>query len=496
MSLDFSSWQNLVNNLKIETRAFINGQYTESQNNEYFPCINPSTEETIAQITLCDVPEVEAAVKAARSAFDSGVWSDMAPRQRAEILKRFATLIRSHAHELTALETLDVGKPVSDCLPVDIMGSAYCVEWFAEAIDKIGGEVPPLDPKLFGTVTREPIGVVAAVVPWNFPMLMASWKYAPALAAGNALILKPSEKSPLTAIRLAAIAKEAGIPDGIFQVLPGAGEVGKLLALHNDVDCIAFTGSTGVGKLIAGYAAQSNLKRVWLELGGKSPHIIFADCPDIVQAAKTAAAAIFYNMGEMCSAGSRVLVQKSIKESFIAEFKKQAALYVPENPINPKSNMGPIVDNIQYEKILGYIEKGQKEGATLLCGGKAQKIDGKGYFIEPTAFENVKANATIAQEEIFGPVLSIIDFETEEEAIAIANNSDYGLAAGLWTSSLSTAHKVSRKLKAGTVWVNCYDEGGDMNMPFGGFKQSGNGRDKSLHALEKYTELKATLIKL
>lgn len=496
MSLDFSGWQDLAKNLKIETRAFINGQYTEAQTKAVFPCINPSNEEVIAQITLCDEAEVDAAVKAARAAFDSGVWSDLAPRKRAEILKNFASLIRAHAEELTILETLDVGKPVSDCLPVDIMGSAYCVEWFAEAIDKIGGEVAPLDPKLFGTVTREAIGVVAAVVPWNFPMLMSSWKYAPALAAGNAVILKPSEKSPLSAIRLAAIAKEAGIPDGIFQVLPGAGQVGKLLASHHDIDCVAFTGSTAVGKLIAEYAAKSNLKRVWLELGGKSPHIIFADCPDIVQAAKTAAAAIFYNMGEMCSAGSRVLVQKDIKDVFLAEFKKQAAVYIPSNPIDPNSNMGPIVDHVQYEKILGYIEKGKAEGATLICGGHSKKVDGKGYFIEPTAFSDVNQNHTIAQEEIFGPVLSIIEFDTEDEAIAIANNSEYGLAAGLWTSNLSTAHKVSRKLRAGTVWVNCYDEGGDMNLPFGGFKQSGNGRDKSLHALEKYTELKATLIKL
>lgn len=496
MSLDFSNWQEMAKKIKIETRAFINGQYTVAQNKAVFSSINPSTEEINAKITLCDQPEVNAAVKAARIAFDSGIWSNMIPRERANILKRFATLIRTHAYELAILETLDVGKPISDCLSVDIMGSAYCMEWFAETIDKTVGEVVPTDPQLIGTVTREPIGVVAAIVPWNFPMLMSSWKYAPALAAGNALILKPSEKSPLSAIRLAAIAKEAGIPDGIFQVLPGAGQVGKLLALHNDIDCVAFTGSTIVGKLIAEYAAQSNLKRVWLELGGKSPHIIFADCPDLAQAAKTAATAIFYNMGEMCSAGSRVLVQKNIKEAFITEFIQHAIAYVPANPMDPASNMGPIIDHIQYEKVLNYIAKGKEEGATLICGGNGKKINGKGYFIEPTAFINVTAEDTIAQEEIFGPVLAIITFDSEEEAIAIANNSNYGLAAGIWTSNLSTAHRIAKKLRVGTVWINCYDEGGDMNLPFGGFKQSGNGRDKSLHALEKYTELKSTLIKL
>jgi len=495
MARSHAEWKQLAGQLTIEGRAFIDGEYLTAGDGRTFDCINPANGEVLAKIALCGEAEVERAVKAARRAFESGSWSDLAPLARGRILKRFAALIREHGNELALLETLDVGKPIGDTTSVDVPGAAYCVEWFAEAIDKIGGEVAPVDPKLVGLVTREAIGVVAAVVPWNFPILMASWKFGPALAAGNALILKPSEKSPLTAIRLAALAKQAGIPDGIFQVLPGAGEVGKLLALHNDIDCVAFTGSTGVGKLIAGYAAQSNLKRVWLELGGKSPNIILPDCADIAKAARTAAGAIFYNMGEMCTAGSRVLVHSDIKDRFIEEFKKAALGYQPADPLDPATGMGAIVDQIQYDKVLSYIDKGQTEGGKLLCGGAATQVDGKGLFIEPTAFE-VPANATIAREEIFGPVLSVITFSDVEEAIRIANDTEYGLAAAVWTSNVTTAHQVARRLRAGTVWVNCYDEGGDMNFPFGGFKQSGNGRDKSLHALEKYTELKSTLIKL
>ncbi|MGL4994858.1 MAG: aldehyde dehydrogenase family protein, partial [Deefgea sp.] len=387
----------------------------------------------------------------------------------------------------------DTGKPISDALAVDIAGSAYCIQWYAEAIDKVGGEVAPLAGNLVGMVTREAIGVVAAVVPWNFPLLMASWKIAPALAAGNSVILKPSEKSPLTAIRIAALAKLAGIPDGVLQVLPGAGTTGRLLAEHPDVDCIAFTGSTAVGKLIMQAAAQSNLKRVWLELGGKSPNIVLADCPDINAAANAAAGGIFYNQGEMCSAGSRVLVQREIYPQFIAALQIAAQAYTPSDPLNPATRMGAIVDQIQYDKVLAYIAAGKVE-AEHICGGDAVMTE-IGLFITPAIFKTAP-DTTIAREEIFGPVCSVIVFDTPAEAIQIANNSEYGLAAAVWTTNLSTAHTMAKKLRAGTVWVNCYDEGGDMNLPFGGYKQSGNGRDKSLHALEKYTELKTTLIKL
>ncbi len=493
-----NTWQQqaaaLVAEQRIEYRAFINGHYQQSQHDLRFSCVNPSTEQQIARITQCTQYEVEQAVAAARAAFESGIWSGLAPRERGRILQDFAALIRAHSDELAVLESINMGKPITDAQG-DIEASAYAVAWYGQAIDKITGEVAAVDPAYVGLVTREPVGVVAAIVPWNFPLLMASWKFAPALAAGNAVILKPSEKSPLTAIKVAKLAQQAGIPDGIFQVLPGAGEVGQALALHEDIDCVAFTGSTAVGKAIAGYAASSNLKRVWLELGGKSANIIFDDCADIQAAACSAAAAIFYNAGQMCSAGSRVLVQQGIKQAFIDALLAQAQVYVAASPLEESCRLGPIVDAQQQSKIMNYIASGRKN-ATLLCGGESTQVDGKGYFIQPTVFIDVAADADIAREEIFGPVLSLLSFTSEDQAISLANSSEYGLGAGVWTASINRAHRVSRRLRAGTVWVNCYEEGEDMNMPFGGYKLSGNGRDKSLHALEKYTELKSTLIKL
>ncbi|AJW97899.1 MULTISPECIES: aldehyde dehydrogenase [Burkholderia] len=494
MTHTFADWQRLAASLEIEGRAFVDGAYRDAASGRRFDCVSPIDGRVLAHIADSGAEDVDAAVAAARRAFDGGGWSGLAPRERRTILLRFAAALREHQDELAVLETIDAGKPIADTTSVDIPGAAYCVEWFAEAIDKIGGEVAPVDPKLVGLVTREPVGVVAAVVPWNFPLLMAAWKFAPALAAGNSVVLKPSEKSPLTAIRVAKLAFDAGIPAGVFNVLPGGGEPGKLLALHRDVDCLAFTGSTAVGKQIMQYAGQSNLKRVWLELGGKSPNIVLPDCPDLDRAAAAAAGAIFYNMGEMCTAGSRLLVHREIRELFVAKLLEAAKAYQPGHPLDPATSMGAIIDPIQLERVLGYIETGQAE-ARLLTGGKRVKQDSGGLYVEPTVFET-EANTRIAREEIFGPVLSVIVFDTVDEAIRIANDSDYGLAAAVWTGSLGTAHEVSRRLRAGTVWVNCYDEGGDMNFPFGGYKQSGNGRDKSLHALEKYTELKSTLIRL
>ncbi|GGY13123.1 aldehyde dehydrogenase [Paludibacterium paludis] len=487
-------WKQRAARLTLETRAFIDGRYVET--GAVFDCVNPATGARLGRIAECGLPEVDAAVAAARRAFDHGEWPHMAPRERAGILKRFAALIREHNDELALLETLDMGKPIGDSTTIDAPGAAYCVDWYAEAIDKVPGEVAPVDPKLVGLVTREPIGVVGAIVPWNFPLLMASWKFAPALAAGNTVIVKPSEKSPLSAIRLAALAREAGIPDGVFQVLPGGGATGKALALHHDVDCIAFTGSTQVGKLIAGYAAQSNLKRTWLELGGKSPNIVLPDCPDLKKAARSAAAAIFFNMGEMCTAGSRLLVHRDIRDVFLAELQEAARQWAPGDPLDPATRMGAIVDGVQFDKVMAYIGLAGQDGTRLLAGGKAALPDSGGWFIEPTIIDCPDPAARLCREEIFGPVLSVLTFDTPDDAIRIANDTEYGLAAAVWTSDLATAHRMARRLRAGTVWVNCYDEGGDMNFPFGGFKQSGNGRDKSLHALEKYTELKSTLIRL
>jgi gamma-glutamyl-gamma-aminobutyraldehyde dehydrogenase len=494
MEKTLAYWQDKAATLSIEGRAFIDGEYRHAANGRTFDCLSPIDGKLLVKVADSAADDVDAAVAAARRAFDSHVWSGLNPRQRKAVLLRWAGLMREHLDELSLLETLDAGKPIGDTTSVDVPGAAYCVEWFAEAIDKIGGEVAPADHHLVGLVTREPIGVVAAVVPWNFPILMASWKFGPALAAGNSVVLKPSEKSPLTAIRIAQLAHEAGIPAGVFNVVPGAGEPGKLLALHPDVDCLAFTGSTNVGKLIMQYAGQSNLKRVWLELGGKSPNIVMPDCADLDRAANAAAGAIFYNMGEMCTAGSRLLVHRDIKDVFLDKLIAAARGYTPGNPLDPKTSMGAIVDQVQLDRVLGYIEAGRAESKLLLGGGRVKQESG-GYYIEPTIFDT-QADAKIAREEIFGPVLSVITFDTAEEAIRIANNSEYGLAAAVWTSNLTTAHEMARSLRAGTVWVNCYDEGGDMNFPFGGYKQSGNGRDKSLHALEKYTELKSTLVRL
>ncbi len=484
-------WSALAAQLQFEGRAFIDGAYCQTANT--FPCINPATQQVLAAVSLCSDIEVNTAVRAARAAFNDQRWAGLAPAARKSILLRLAALIREHADTLALLETLDTGKPISDALAVDIAGSAYCMQWFAEAIDKVAGEVVPVAGNMLGMVTREPVGVVAAVVPWNFPLLMSSWKIAPALAMGNSVILKPSEKSPLTAIYIAALAKTAGLPDGVLQVLPGAAETGRLLAEHLDVDCITFTGSTAVGKAIMQAAAQSNLKRVWLELGGKSANIILADCADVGAAAAAAAGGIFYNQGEMCSAGSRVLVQRAIYSEFMAALQAAAKDYAPANPLDPASKMGAIVDQIQYQKVLAWIDIGKQE-AEWLGGGEAAHV-ATGWFITPAIFK-ASPSARIAREEIFGPVCTVIVFDTPDEAIAIANESEYGLAAAVWTRDLNTAHRMAKQLRAGTVWINCYDEGGDMNLPFGGYKQSGNGRDKSLHALEKYTELKSTLIKL
>jgi 4-(gamma-glutamylamino)butanal dehydrogenase len=494
-TMTLSDWQQKAATLSIEGRAFIGGSYRDAHDARTFDCVSPIDGKALAQIADCGEADVDAAVRAARRAFDEGVWCGLNPRQRKAALLRWAASMRAHLDELALLETLDAGKPIGDTTTVDVPGAAYCVEWFAEAIDKVGGEVAPADHHLVGLVTREPVGVVAAVVPWNFPILMAAWKFAPALAAGNSVVLKPSEKSPLTAIRVAELAHEAGIPSGVFNVVPGGAEPGKLLALHRDVDCIAFTGSTSVGKRIMQYAGQSNLKRVWLELGGKSPNIVLADCPDLDRAAKAAAGAIFYNMGEMCTAGSRLLVERGIKKAFLDKLLAAARDYTPGNPLDPLTSMGAIVDQMQLERVLGYIESGRGE-ADLLLGGSRVNVQSGGFYVEPTVFDVARRDARIAREEIFGPVLSVISFDTVDEAVSIANDTEYGLAAAVWTANLTKAHEVARRLRAGTVWVNCYDEGGDMNFPFGGYRQSGNGRDKSLHALDKYTELKSTLVRL
>lgn len=495
MSRTYADWQDRAATLAIEGRAFIDGEPRHARDGKTFACESPIDGRVLAHVAACGAADVDAAVAAARRAFAAQSWAGQNPRQRKAVLQRWAALMRDHLEELALLETLDSGKPIGDTTAIDIPAAAHCVDWYAEAIDKVGGEVAPVDHHLVGLVTREPVGVVAAVVPWNFPLLMAAWKFGPALAAGNSVVLKPSEKSPLTAIRVAQLAIEAGLPPGVFNVVPGAGEAGRLLALHRDVDCIAFTGSTRTGRAIMECAAQSNLKRVWLELGGKSPNIVLPDCPDLDRAAQAAADAIFFNMGEVCTAGSRLLVHRDIKDALIEKVIAAARRYVPGNPLDPAVTMGAIVDRIQLDRVLDYIEAGRREGRLVAGGARVREQTG-GFYVEPTVFE-VKPDARIAREEIFGPVLSVIAFDSIDEAVSIANDTEYGLAAAVWSADIATAHEVARRLRAGTVWVNCYADGSDdMNLPFGGYRQSGNGRDKSLHALEKYTELKSTIVRL
>ncbi|MDE1464230.1 aldehyde dehydrogenase [Spartinivicinus poritis] len=489
-------WEARVKQLTFPSQAFINGQWQTAQEGGHFNCISPIDGQVLTEVTNCTQADVDIAVTAARDAFNQQVWSGLPPTKRKKILLKLAKLINQHQEELALLETLDMGKPINDSLTIDIPAAVQCFQWHAEAIDKVYGEIAPTPANTIGLITREPVGVVGAIVPWNFPLVMACWKVAPALATGNSVILKPSEKSPLTALKLAELAHQAGIPAGVFSVLPGLGEdTGKPIALHPDIDTLAFTGSSRTGKQLLVYAGQSNMKRVWIEAGGKSPNIVFADAPDLSIAAKAAAAAICFNQGEVCTAGSRLLVESSIQSKFLELVQQELSNWQPGHPLNPETQIGAIVDQTQLQTILNYIQLGKKEGAQLVVGGSQCLQDSGGLFVEPTIFGNVSNSMRIAQEEIFGPVLSSIGFSSAEEAICIANDSQYGLAAAVWTKDISKAHRVAKALRAGSVWINQYD-GGDMTAPFGGFKQSGNGRDKSLHAFDKYTEIKATWIKL
>jgi acyl-CoA reductase-like NAD-dependent aldehyde dehydrogenase len=490
-----ADWQTLADSVipGLASRAFIDDTFVAAESGDTFESRNPATGELLAQVASCDEPDATRAAAVARRAFADGAWSRLAPGKRKKTLLRLADLMEANKHELALIDTLDMGKPISSSLG-DMNGAIACIRYQAECIDKLYGEVAPTGDETLALVLREPIGVVAAIVPWNFPLMMTAWKIAPALAAGNSVILKPSEKSPLSALRLAQLAKEAGIPRGVFQVLPGFGHtVGKALALSMEVDCLAFTGSTAVGKQLMQYAGQSNLKRVYLECGGKSPNIVFADCKDLDQVASHAAAAIFHNQGEVCIAGSRLLVENTIRDDFVERVLKAAENMQPGDPLDPESFMGAIVDEAQHRRILDYIRQGVEEGARLRTGGKA--IDGPGLFIPPTVFDGVTPQMTIGREEIFGPVLAVFGFDTEEEAVAMANDTPYGLAAGLWSQDIDRIMRVTRRLQSGQVFVNNW-AGGDQTMPFGGVKQSGNGRDKSLHSLEEYSELKSVWMSL
>ncbi|MDR0715923.1 MAG: aldehyde dehydrogenase, partial [Azoarcus sp.] len=449
----------------------------------------------IAEVARGNEKDVDLAVKAARRAFKSGVWSRKAPRERMEVLYRIARLIEAHADDFALLDCLDMGKSISELVGGDVPFSALTFQYFGEAIDKVEGVVTSTDPAALHMIVRAPLGVVACVTPWNYPLMMAAWKVAPALAAGNSVILKPAEQSPLSALLLARIFAEAGVPDGVFNVVNGFGEdAGKALALHMDVDKIGFTGSTEVGKLMLVYAGQSNMKKVTTECGGKSPQIVFPDA-DLDTAVTYSVNNIYTNQGEVCSASSRLLVHESIYDEFIMKFVEDAKRFAPGDPLDPATTMGPLVTREQQQRVLSYIDIGKKDGGELVIGGGAPPELDTGYYVRPTLFKDITRDMTIAREEIFGPVGAVMKFRDYDDAIAIANDSIYGLASAVWTKDLATAHKAARDIEAGIVWVNCYEHG-DMTQPWGGFKQSGQGRDKCFETILAHMQTKSVWIHL
>ncbi|RJG12840.1 aldehyde dehydrogenase [Pseudomonas cavernicola] len=493
---ELSDWQQRARTQRFIDRALIGGRQVAAESGATFAAINPATNRLLANVAACGAAEVDAAVRAARQAFDSGPWARMAPVERKRVLLRLAELILANREELALLDSLNMGKPVMDAYNIDVPGAGGVFAWYAESLDKLYDQVAPTAQNALATITRVPLGVVAAVVPWNFPLDMAAWKLAPALAAGNSVVLKPAEQSPFSALRLAELALEAGLPEGVLSVVPGLGEsAGKALGLHPDIDCLAFTGSTEVGKYFMQYSAQSNLKQVWLECGGKSANLVFADCQDLDLAAEKAAFGIFFNQGEVCSANSRLLVQRSIHDEFVERLIAKARHWQPGDPLNPQSRAGAIVDTRQADSVMGFIDSARTSGANLVCGGQRLSYNGSSNFIEPTIFTGVGADMRLSREEVFGPVLAVTPFDDEEQAVRLANDSVYGLAASLWSDDLNRAHRVARRLNAGTVSVNTVDAL-DVSVPFGGGKQSGFGRDLSLHSFDKYTQLKTTWFQL
>lgn len=490
------AWHERATALRPDGRCLIEGERRAAAGGAVFAKHSPVDGRLLGDVARGGAADVEAAVRSARSAFEDRRWAGKPPAARKRILVRWAELVLAAREELALIDTLDMGKPIQYALGVDVPATARCLAWYGEAVDKVYDEIAPTPDTALALITREPVGVMGAIVPWNYPLVMAAWKLGPALAAGNSVVLKPSEKSPFSALRLAELALEAGIPPGVLNVVPGYGhEAGEALALHMDVDAIGFTGSTRTGRRMLEYAGRSNLKRVHNELGGKSAFIVFDDFADLGRAARTLAGSIFFNQGESCNAPSRALIHDSIADRFVELLAAEAPQYAPADPLAPATVMGALVDDTQLRTVLGYIEAGRDEGARCIAGGRRALESTGGCYVEPTIFDGVANGMTIAREEIFGPVLSVIRFRSEQEAIQIANASSYGLQAAVWSDRLGRAHRVARALRAGTVHVNQYDED-DITVPFGGFKQSGNGRDKSLHAFDKVTELKTTWLRI
>jgi aldehyde dehydrogenase (NAD+) len=472
-------------------RLLIDGQWVDSA--QHFDTVNPATGEVLTQIPEASAAEVDAAVAAARKAFESGPWRKMPASERGRLIWRLADLIESNIDELAELETLDNGKPIFESRYVDMPMVIDVLRYYAGWATKIHGETVNTFDSAFTYTLREPVGVVGLIIPWNFPLLLASWKLGPALACGNTIILKPAEQTPLTALRLGELSIEAGLPTGVLNIVTGGPEVGKAIVRHQGIDKIAFTGSTAVGKEIM-RSASDTLKRVTLELGGKSPNIVFADS-DLDSAVRGAINGIFYGKGEVCNAGSRLFLESKIQDEFLEKLIARAKKMQPADPLDPKTRMGAIVSQEQMQTVLGYIEAGKKEGAKLLSGGNRVSVGGKGYFLEPTVFGEVRNDMKIAQEEIFGPVLAALSFDDVDQVVALANSNPYGLAAAVWTKDIKKAHSVSRQLRAGTVWVNTYGLM-DASLPFGGYKSSGFGRELGMHAIEHYTELKTVWLNM
>ena len=491
--LSHEEYQAVAEEINFPNSAFIDGKFRPAISGNTFPTVNPATGETLTNVAACGADDVNFAVEKAREAFEQGHWSKLHPTERKETLILLAKLIKRNRHELAVMESLDSGKPISDCAAVDIPETIHTLLWHAEAIDKIYDQTAPAGEDAIAMIVREPVGVVGAVLPWNFPLLMMAWKIAPALAAGNSVIVKPAEQTSLTALRLAELAMDAGLPRGVLNVLPGMGpDVGEPLGLHPDVDMVSFTGSTETGRRFLRYSADSNLKEIVLECGGKNPAVVLNDAEELDLVAAHVVNAAFWNMGENCSASSRLIVQEGVKPALMEKILANLRDWRTGDPLNPVNNLGALIDQGHFNKVCSYLDSENLSDVSVLVGGETQD----GCYVLPTIIDGVSADSKLAQEEIFGPVLSVITVKTVEEAIAVANDTPYGLAASVFSANGKQAIRAARAIRAGTVTINCYGEG-DISTPFGGYKQSGfGGRDNSLHAHDQYTELKTIWIDL